>query len=367
MHEILSLAAFLVLGLFVTAHAQEGPETVTSGPSATWSCTVDTGMNVCTCEGVENCAAMSADADCTGATSKACDPDGCTCAGPAREMSLDPRPQHNPNSGLVMPDDAPTGTEPSPVPPIATPIPHAQVGWVSDGSAENEIIPSRRGTPSQGTNLSEDIVAPNNIIAPNNAVPPRESSQRDHRRLSAPNPNDGTSNTLLFDEADALFGATSDSPDEDHNEIIAPNNRSNDHQTDAVRMRRAASAAANEESRRNEVVPARRGTMAAPSDVTLSNVTRTTLTLEWHDNTRWEFGVEVERGTPTRERGGINYHWRRVFNVEERVESHTQGTGLRSDGDDGLTPATRYCYRLRAYREGNYSGYSNATCTQTLP
>ncbi len=117
----------------------------------------------------------------------------------------------------------------------------------------------------------------------------------------------------------------------------------------------------------SETVPAERGTLSAPSDLVLWRVGRTGLTLIWMDNASFEFGVEVERGTPTRERGGVNYHWERVFNVEERVESRVDGTGMRTDADDGLTPDTQYCYRIRAYRGDTFSDYSETECVRTQP
>lgn len=117
----------------------------------------------------------------------------------------------------------------------------------------------------------------------------------------------------------------------------------------------------------NETVPAMRGTLSAPSDLVLWRVGRADLTLIWMDNASFEFGVEVERGTPTRERGGVNYNWERVFNVEERVESRIEGTGMRVDEDDGLNPDTQYCYRLRAYRDGAFSEYSAPECARTQP
>mgnify|MGYP001828541012 FL=1 len=120
-----------------------------------------------------------------------------------------------------------------------------------------------------------------------------------------------------------------------------------------------------ETPRQSEVVTARRGTLTAPSDVTLSDIRRTSLLLAWMDNSRKEHGVSVERGTPVKTRGGINYNWKRVFNVEERVESRTEGTGWRSDRDDGLSPNTEYCYRLRAYRNGAFSEYSAPVCSRT--
>jgi len=115
----------------------------------------------------------------------------------------------------------------------------------------------------------------------------------------------------------------------------------------------------------NEIVPATRAELDAPSDLVLWRVGQTDLILIWMDNASSEFGVEVERGIPTRERGGVNYHFERIFNSEERVQSRVEGTGMRTDMDDGLEPDTRYCYRLRAYRGETVSDYSEPTCAQT--
>lgn len=115
--------------------------------------------------------------------------------------------------------------------------------------------------------------------------------------------------------------------------------------------------------RRNETVPSRRASLQAPSDLALAADTSTSLVIHWRDNATSEFGVHVERGTPERARGGVNYNWRRVFSSEERVTSRVSGTGPRSDIDDGLTQGTRYCYRLRAYRGETVSEYSDIECT----
>lgn len=117
--------------------------------------------------------------------------------------------------------------------------------------------------------------------------------------------------------------------------------------------------------RRNETVPARRGVLPAPSDVTVSEVARTSLRLNWMDNSTAEYGIAVDRGVPVGDRGGINYHWKHVFNVEERVMSRVQDKGWRTDSDDRLDPDTEYCYRLRAYRKDQYSAYSPLVCTRT--
>jgi hypothetical protein len=107
------------------------------------------------------------------------------------------------------------------------------------------------------------------------------------------------------------------------------------------------------------------GEIPAPSHLTVSEVSRTSLTLNWTDNATNEYGVSVQRGTPIEARGGINYQWKTVFHVEERVDSRVKGTGLRSDGDNGLNPNTEYCYRLRAFYMKQVSAYSEPVCTRT--
>lgn len=122
-----------------------------------------------------------------------------------------------------------------------------------------------------------------------------------------------------------------------------------------------------ETPRRNEPVPANRGTLPPPSEVTISEVGRTSLRLDWMDNATMEYGVSVERGMPVEDRGGINYHWMRAFNVEERIMTRVQGTGWRTGKDDRLETGTNYCYRLRAYHKDHYSPYSPRACARTSP
>ncbi len=133
----------------------------------------------------------------------------------------------------------------------------------------------------------------------------------------------------------------------------------------------------------NEVVRARRGRrpetatepsemtptpsgLVAPSNLVVSDLTRTTLTLSWQDNSTTEYGVFVERMTPVEMRGGILENWEYIMKFEERVISNMRGTGIRSDTDVGLTPKTQYCYRLRAYNDTRAtSGLSEVVCTRT--
>ena len=115
--------------------------------------------------------------------------------------------------------------------------------------------------------------------------------------------------------------------------------------------------------RDDEIVPARRGRLTAPTGLALGNATPTSLILYWQDNTEFEHGVHVERSTPVAARGGISHDWQGVFSVEERIESQMRGRGTRSDIDDGLARRTRYCYRLRAYSGRVLSDYSEIVCT----
>jgi hypothetical protein len=307
MRVIFSLAVFWALALSAPTLATQVPDDPNGSNPEAWTCRITRNgggerVRTCTCSGLQDCADMSSSSDCTSDhTTRPCDVTGCICTGPARDMSPAPNlSEHDPNLGV-----APT----------------------TDEERRNETVPSQRSTPQSGSNRSDDIIAPNNV------TPAAEDTRRDHRRRPFEDVRDGTSNTVTFDEADALF----------------------------------RQGARPQEVGRNEIVTSQRGTMTAPSHLSLLDVQRTSLTLQWHDNTRWEYGVAVERGTPTSERGGTNYHWRQVFNVEERVGSRVDGTGMRSDSDDGLSPATTYCYRLRAYREGQFSAYSDPACAQTQP
>lgn len=144
----------------------------------------------------------------------------------------------------------------------------------------------------------------------------------------------------------------------DRRNEVAPSGRG---RSNVVDHRRTGAAP----PRRNETVPATRGVLPAPSDVTISEVARTSLRLNWIDNSTEEYGVAVERGMPVGDRGGINYQWKHVFNVEERVMDRVQGKGWRTDSDDQLAPNTEYCYRLRAYLKGQYSAYSPLACART--
>ncbi len=191
-----------------------------------------------------------------------------------------------------------------------------------------------------------------------------------------------TQQTPQFDEADAVFGKRTEVRDahprpstNDHrktktvknkserstksqiiDQIIAPNNkntvdrRTNNHVTKKP-----------ERGTKGPVL----NQINSPSQVTLYDVTNNQLSISWMDNSNNEYGVSVERGMPEEDRGGINFNWQHVFNVEERIDSNVKGTGWRTDGDDGLAANTEYCYRLRAYYKKMYSKYSTSVCAST--
>ena len=76
------------------------------------------------------------------------------------------------------------------------------------------------------------------------------------------------------------------------------------------------------------------------------------LQLSWTDNSLNELGFNIER-----RQGGDE-----TFSVIA-----TQGVNVESYADHGLLPATAYCYRVRAFNDAGYSGYSNESCTTTSP
>lgn len=108
----------------------------------------------------------------------------------------------------------------------------------------------------------------------------------------------------------------------------------------------------------------------APSNLAVSDVTRTTLTLTWNDNSDSEYGVELYRVDPVAARRDQGKSWEFIGLFEERVDSNVKATGLRSDEDYDLSPDTNYCYRLRAYvgfDRSRVSDFSENVCIKTNP
>ncbi len=200
-----------------------------------------------------------------------------------------------------------------------------------------------------------------------------------------------TRNELQFDEADAIFGKRTEvkgaHPKPQTTTKRSANTQGNDHRnakTSNTKNRRRSQGTETDQiiapnnrtqvdhrTKNNIKKKIERGTkgpaitqVKAPTKVTLYDVTNNQLSISWMDNANNEYGVSVERGIPKNDRGGINYNWQHVFNVEERIDSNVKGAGWRTDGDDGLSSNTEYCYRLRAYRKSIFSNYSKTECIQ---
>jgi hypothetical protein len=168
--------------------------------------------------------------------------------------------------------------------------------------------------------------------------------------------NDSTK--TQFDEADSLFGkrvevqmirvAQNDKSQnkrgEDYIRNLSKRQKRIDHRSQD-----------NKNSRSNEVVNAKRGKpkLPAPTKVTLVNVTNHSLSINWYDNATIEYGVALERGIPTHSIKGVNYHWVRIANIDERIGNNINGKGWRSDYDSNLKSNTIYCYRLKSYFKEN--------------
>jgi hypothetical protein len=110
--------------------------------------------------------------------------------------------------------------------------------------------------------------------------------------------------------------------------------------------------------------------LVAPSNLAVSDITSSTLTLSWTDNSDSEYGVELYRVDPVAARRDGGTSWEFIGLFEERVDSNVKGTGLRSDEDYELSPNTNYCYRMRAYvgfDRSQVSDFSENVCTKTAP
>ncbi|MFH1227028.1 MAG: SBBP repeat-containing protein [Planctomycetota bacterium] len=81
---------------------------------------------------------------------------------------------------------------------------------------------------------------------------------------------------------------------------------------------------------------------SAVSNLT-ATVNNTIITLSWQDNSNNEDGFKIERSTD-----GVNFSQIAVL-----------GSDITTYSDEGLTLATTYYYRVRAYNENGYSEYSN--------
>jgi titin len=96
------------------------------------------------------------------------------------------------------------------------------------------------------------------------------------------------------------------------------------------------------------------GTPAAPSNVSISNITDTSLNVNFQDNANNESGFELERGPAI---AG-------PFALLTPI-GVLPGQTTWYYTNSGLTVATQYCYRLRAKNGALYSAYSNIACGTT--
>lgn len=257
--------------------------------------------------------------------------------------------------------------------------------------------PDRATTPTTAApGNGDDIVVPNNRARRNEAVRARRGEPAgDAERVTMGEVSDGTSKTLkLRNVAVQRVAAGADAPatvgsifsDEAPPEVLGIDEGDNvtDHREPGQAPDRAPNREprptprpsddpGSEDSDRQETPPAGanlKGGLGEPSDLAIRDVTRTTLTLSWQDNSTHEFGVEVYRIDPVKARRERSTEWEFVGTFEERVQSRVAGTGERSDQDLDLAPDTNYCYRLRSYRGFDRSAvslYSKTVCAKTEP
>jgi cellulose 1,4-beta-cellobiosidase len=101
----------------------------------------------------------------------------------------------------------------------------------------------------------------------------------------------------------------------------------------------------------NKVNTTPQGPPAAPSGLALSSIAKTSIKLNWIDNSNNETGFKIERSTD-----GTNFS-----------QIATAGAGATSYSSGGLARNTIYYYRVRAYNSAGDSAYSNITSARTLP
>lgn len=86
-----------------------------------------------------------------------------------------------------------------------------------------------------------------------------------------------------------------------------------------------------------------------PTQLNAVAISSTEIKLTWQDNSDNEEGFKIERKTEVEE-------WSQITTVEENATEYT---------DSELKPNKTYYYRVRAYNEGGYSGYSNEAYAKT--
>jgi formylglycine-generating enzyme required for sulfatase activity len=88
----------------------------------------------------------------------------------------------------------------------------------------------------------------------------------------------------------------------------------------------------------------------APTGLTATMTSLSSIALSWQDNSSIEQGYKVERKT------GSGGSWSVIYTAGSNAESYT---------NTGLTANTTYYYRVRGYAGTSYSGYSNESSATT--
>ena len=97
------------------------------------------------------------------------------------------------------------------------------------------------------------------------------------------------------------------------------------------------------------------GAPAAPSNVSLANITSSGMNVFFTDNATNETGIDIERKTGV---GG-------TYGVITTTSALSGASAGWYYPNSGLTSATTYCYRLRAKNGSGFSAYSNEACGTT--
>ena len=91
---------------------------------------------------------------------------------------------------------------------------------------------------------------------------------------------------------------------------------------------------------------------ASPTNLSCTNITKSSITLNWADNSSNETGFKVERST----NGGSTW----ALYV-------TLGAGVQSYTNSGLSAGSAYAYRVQAYNSYGVSAYTVTAGASTLP
>jgi predicted phage tail protein len=91
-------------------------------------------------------------------------------------------------------------------------------------------------------------------------------------------------------------------------------------------------------------VPADATAPAAPANLSATNVTQTSLTLNWQDNSANEDGFTIQRATNT--------------GFTKNLVTSAAGANVTSYADSGLKKNTKYYYRISAFNVTGASPWS---------